>query len=102
MTIQSTNHDADTLALGALGWILSDGDRAARFLALTGLTPDDLRARVGQPSVLAAVLGFLEAHEPDLLACADHLDVAPVLLVRARERLEREAPRQTSTLAGNP
>ncbi|MFN5823877.1 MAG: DUF3572 family protein [Sphingomonadales bacterium] len=27
------------LALEALGWILADGDRAARMLNLTGLTP---------------------------------------------------------------
>jgi hypothetical protein len=35
------------------------------------------------------VLGFLEAHEPDLLACADTLGVAPATLVDARRRLER-------------
>jgi hypothetical protein len=39
--------------------------------------------------VLAAILGFLEAHEPDLLACADALGVKPAQLVEARRRLER-------------
>jgi hypothetical protein len=80
--------DSEALALSALGWILSDGERAQRLLALTGLTPDDLRERLGAPSVLAAILGFLEAHEPDLIACADALDVRPADLVHARERLE--------------
>ena len=90
MTIQSTNADeAETLALSALGWTLGDGDRAARFLALTGLTPEQLRARVGERSLLSATLAFLEAHEPDLTACAEALNVAPTHLVEARRVLER-------------
>ena len=88
MTIPDTN-DPEALALSALGWALSEQDRAERLLALTGLTPGDLRERLGDPSLLAAVLGFLEAHEPDLIACADSLGVAPAALVEARRRLER-------------
>ena len=90
MTIQSTNADeAETLALSALGWTLDDGDRAARFLALTGLTPEQLRARIDERSLLAATLAFLEAHEPDLTACAEALNVAPTQFVEARWVLER-------------
>jgi hypothetical protein len=90
MVIQSTNREeAETLALSALGWTLSDGDRAARFLALTGLAPEDLRDRLGDRSFLAATLAFLEAHEPDLLACADALGVPAAQLVEARTVLER-------------
>ena len=88
MTIQDTN-DPEALALSALGWALSDPARAERLLALTGLTPADLRERLGEPSLLAAVLSFLEAHEPDLIACADALGVPPAALVAARGRLER-------------
>jgi GTP-sensing pleiotropic transcriptional regulator CodY len=80
--------DAEALALAALGWTLSEESRAERLLALTGLTPDDLRARLGEPGLLAAVLGFLESHEPDLLACADALGITPSALVEARRRLE--------------
>ncbi len=90
MTIQSTNDDAaEPLALSALGWLLSDGARAQRLLALTGLTPDDLRSRLGDRSLLAAILRFLEAHEPDLIACAEALEVKPAELVEARRSLER-------------
>ena len=46
--------------------------------------PTQLRARIGDPGLLAAVLRFLEAHEPDLVACADALGVAPSRLVEAR------------------
>lgn len=67
--------------------MLADGDRAGRLLALTGLTPEALRAGVGDMATLAAVLDFLCAHEPDLVAAAEALDVAPQDLADARERL---------------
>ena len=89
MRIQDTNRaDPEALALSALGWTLADEARAQRLLALTGLTPDDLRTRLGEPALLGAVLRFLEAHEPDLLACAEALGVPPAELVEARRRLD--------------
>jgi len=84
------NHTNDeALALGALSWVLSDDGRAERFLALTGLGPDDLRNRIDERSTLIAVLQFLEAHEPDLLAAADMLGLPPSALPEARRRLEQ-------------
>lgn len=83
-----TNQDAIVLALGALGWALAAPDRADRLLALTGLDPQTLRASAGESATLAAVLGFLESHEPDLLACAEALDTTPTALVNARQILE--------------
>ncbi len=67
--------------------MLSDGDRADRLLALTGLTPEALRAGLGDPGTLGAVLDFLCSHEPDLVAAADALGVAPQDLAAARGRL---------------
>ena len=81
-------NDAATLALGALGWVLGDDARAGRLLALTGLTPEGLRTRVQDGDFLAAMLRFLENHEPDLVACAGALGVKPPELVAAREELE--------------
>jgi Protein of unknown function (DUF3572) len=96
MAIRETNpHEngggdpAETWALQALAWVLSDAGRADRFVALTGISPDDLRARAGDPAVLDAVLGFLEGHEPDLFACAKYLEIAPIELIAARQRLAR-------------
>ena len=88
MSGPSDAEDAAALALSALAWTLADQARAERLLALTGLSPADLRARATEPSVLAAVLGFLENHEPDLLACAAALGRKPDRLVRARMELE--------------
>ncbi|WP_294189940.1 DUF3572 domain-containing protein [uncultured Sphingomonas sp.] len=79
---------AAALALSALAWVLSDDDRAGRLLTLTGLAPGDLRERLGEPAVLAAVLTYLESYEPDLVACADDLGTRPDTLVAARATLE--------------
>lgn len=89
---QSPEHhtgDPDALALGALGWVLTDDARAERLLSLTGLTPDILRDRLTDKTVLAAVLDFLANHEPDLLLAADALGVEPQALLSAREQLAR-------------
>lgn len=75
------------MALSVLGWVLSDESRASRLLALTGLTPDELRAGLGDPALLGAVLDFLCSHEPDLIAAAEALGVTPQDLAGARERL---------------
>jgi hypothetical protein len=98
MTMKETNHPApaeraaaaETVALSALAWILADEERARRLLDLTGLTPEQLRAGLTDPGVLAAGLRFLESHEPDLLACAQSVAVPPVELVDARVILERQ------------
>ena len=87
--INEQTNDAEAVALRALGWTLSDDARASRLLALTGLTPETLRARIGEPALLAAAIRFLEAHEPDLVACAEALGVTPPALVETRRELER-------------
>ena len=81
--------DAATLALSALGWVLGDGPRAERLLSLTGLSADELRGGLSDPAMLAAVLDFLCAHEPDLVAAAAALNVTPAQLAAARESLSQ-------------
>ncbi len=72
-----------------LGWILADEDRAARLLALTGLTPDGLRAGLDDSAVLGAVMEYLTGHEPDLIAAAEALDVPPGDIAQAAMELSR-------------
>jgi hypothetical protein len=88
MTLQTPN-DPAALALAALAATLSDDQRAQRFLDLTGIGTDELRSRAGEPDLLAGLLRFLEAHEPDLLAVAEQIEVSPEALVAARRELER-------------
>jgi hypothetical protein len=80
--------DARAIALVALATALSDERRARRFLDLTGIGTDELRERVADPALLAGLIRFLEAHEPDLVAVAQAMDVKPESLVKARHELE--------------
>ena len=87
--LSPTTNDAEALALAALAATLTDERRAQRFLDLTGLDADELRARAGERSLLAATLAFLENHEPDLVAVAQAIGTTPESLVAARAELER-------------
>jgi hypothetical protein len=82
---------AETLALQALGFLAGDAPRLGRFLALTGLEAEDLRARAGSPDVLAAVLAHLLADESLLLMFTSETHTEPERIAPALEILQREA-----------
>jgi hypothetical protein len=86
MRAHETNDPVAT-ALSALVWMLQDDARAERLLAVTGLDAETLRAGVGDPALLDGVLGFLEGHEPDLIACAADIGVKPETIIAARHGL---------------
>jgi hypothetical protein len=80
--------DPVALALAALAATLGIERRAQRFIDLTGIGTDELRSRLDDPALLAALLRFLEAHEPDLLSVAGELGCKAEDLVEARRELE--------------
>ncbi|BBC71611.1 conserved hypothetical protein [Altererythrobacter sp. B11] len=77
------------MALAALAWLLAEDRRAQRFLDLTGLTPDGLRAAIGEDHTHLAVLDFLCGYEPDLVGAAEALGLDPAAIAAARLRLVR-------------
>ena len=87
---ETTPTDARALALIALATAVSDERRARRFLDLTGIGTDELRERAGSPELLAALIRFLEAYEPDLVAVSEAMGVKPEALVAARRELEED------------
>lgn len=58
---------------------------------MTGIGTGELRARAAEPALLAALLRFLEAHEPDLLDVAEAIGAKPEDIVEARRQLEEGA-----------
>ena len=86
----ANHNDPVILALAALAATLGDPRRAQRFIDLTGIGTDELRLRAGEHALLAALLRFLEAHEPDLMTVSEELGVSPDVLVQARRELETE------------
>lgn len=81
--------DPAALALDALAWIMSDDARAVRFLDLTGLTPDALRAGLQDQATHRAVLSFLEAYEPDLVSYAAARQIDPSQIPEAARKLDQ-------------
>lgn len=75
---------AQTLALQALSWIAAEPERLAGLLATTGLWPDEVRARVGDPAFLGGVLDYLLADEALLLAFCGEAEIAPDTPARLR------------------
>jgi hypothetical protein len=86
--LHHTPRDPEAIALAALAATLGDARRAQRFIDLTGIGTEELRRRAADPALLAGLLRFLEAHEPDLLSVSHELGISPEVLVEARRELE--------------
>lgn len=78
------------MGLQLLVYVIADDDLGARFLALTGLDADDLRARAADPVVLAALVDFVAGHEADLMGAAKALGVAPQAIITTGQLLAGE------------
>jgi hypothetical protein len=87
-----TPADAEVVAIRTLGYLASREAPLTRFMALTGVAPEDLRARAGDADFLASVLDYVLADEPLLIDAAASLDLAPEELTRAGELLSGRRP----------
>lgn len=86
-SIDSSKDAAEAIAAQALGFIASDSARLGRFLAESGLGPENVRRAAADPAFLPAVLDFILAHEADLLDFAAHLGIDPRHVSAARSIL---------------
>ena len=84
---------ASAMAVAALGFIAGDGERLGRFLAITGIGPESIRAAAGEPDFLLGVLDYLVSDEPLLVAFASENGFEPEHVVRARDVLAGPPPR---------
>ena len=78
---------AETLALQALTFIAADEDRFGRFLALTGLTADEVRRRAGEADFLSGVFDHMLGDEALLVSFAEQAGLDPSAVAAARHRL---------------
>lgn len=85
---------AEDITIQALGFMARDPEVLARFLTETGMGPAEMRTMVREKSFMAGVLDFFMADEPLLLNLAEHLDMDPEFIVRARLVLARELGEQ--------
>ncbi len=72
-----TRENAEQLALQALQFLTSDGERLGRFMALSGLESDSIRVAASDDSFLAAILEYLMGDESLLLVFATEMAAPP-------------------------
>lgn len=78
---------AQSVAIDAISFLAGDPPLLGRFLAMSGIEPDQIREAAEAPGFYAGVLQFIAAHEPTLLAFAGAADVAPETVLTALEAL---------------
>ena len=69
--------DPEETAAAILGWLANEPDMLGRFLALSGLQPNQLRGAVNDPGFLAGMIDFLVSHEPTVLAFCEASNTSP-------------------------
>jgi hypothetical protein len=83
---------AERLAISALSFLVENPDALARFLALTGIGPADVRRAAADPGFLAGVIDFLLGEETLLIAFAEDAGIPPERIGKAKLVLSPENP----------
>jgi hypothetical protein len=78
---------AESLAVQALSFLAGEPERLARFLALTGIGPDRIRAAAAIPGFLAGVLDHVASEDTLVTAFAAEAGVKPEEVEKARRLL---------------
>ena len=82
---------AESIAIEVLTFLAGDPARLDRFLALSGVGLNNLRAAAAEPGFLAAILDHLASNEPLLLAFAANAGHDPATIAKARDILSPPA-----------
>ncbi|MGL4634490.1 MAG: DUF3572 domain-containing protein [Beijerinckiaceae bacterium] len=85
--LRINREDAEEIAVQALGFIAGDPEKLEKFLALTGLGPENLRAAAQEPHFLGQIVNHIADNESLLLAFAANQGLAPEKIMRAQHLL---------------
>ncbi|MES1991255.1 MAG: DUF3572 domain-containing protein [Pseudomonadota bacterium] len=78
---------AELIAIQALSHIAAEEDLLYAFVDMTGLSPDDLRSRAGEPEILGGVLDFILMDEHRLINFCETVRLRPEMPGMARRLL---------------
>ena len=78
---------AEGMAVEALSFLARSPERLARFLDVSGLRPDTLRAAAGEPGFLTGLMDYLVSDEELLVAFAGEIGASPESVMQARHVL---------------
>jgi Protein of unknown function (DUF3572) len=82
-----TVEEAESIALSAFMHLAQEDEKLTRFLDMTGLRPETVRAAAAAPGFFVAVLDHVASDEPLLLELAKALETKPERIMEARHTL---------------
>jgi hypothetical protein len=88
VSLAANAETAANIAIEALTWLAADEGRLERFLAISGLGPQNLRRAAAEPRFLTAILDYLASNEALLVDFAAYAGRAPEEVARARIALQ--------------
>jgi hypothetical protein len=86
-----TSEDAETLALQALTFLVCEPQRLSRFLALTGMDVQAIRAAAVSADLQTAILEYLLSDESLLLTFCQERGIDPATIGPMHDLLFRQA-----------
>jgi hypothetical protein len=95
--LEPSRQKAEALAIQALSFFAADPERLGRFLASTGIGPQDIRQAACESGFLAGVLDYVVSDERLLKSFAEESQAAPRDIAAALRALtgpgwERDTP----------
>ncbi|MFZ1725288.1 MAG: DUF3572 domain-containing protein [Albidovulum sp.] len=78
---------AETVALKALAWLVSQEDMLGGFMGASGSGADELRQRAGEPEFLGSVLDYILTNDAWVIRFCDDNDLAYDVPMAARGAL---------------
>ena len=84
--------EAEALALEVVQFVLADEDIQNRFLALSGISPKEVKNSIHDNNFLGGVLDFLLSNETDVLRFCEEFQVDPEQPLIARRLLPGNTP----------
>ena len=85
--LQNNTEEAEIVAIKALGFLASDGERLQHFMDLSGLDVAAIRAGAAKPAFLGGILDHLLSDESLLLVFAEEQQLRPERIAEIRRKL---------------
>jgi hypothetical protein len=82
-----SSEEAEVTALKALAFLAADPERLSRFMDLSGLGLDAIRASAAEPAFLGGILDHLLADDSLLLIFAEEHGLRPERIAQLRRKL---------------
>ena len=82
-----TPETAADIAISGLQFIAGDTEQLSRFVALSGVAPDEMRFMAQTPEFMVAIIDYFLGDEPTLMAFAASAGIDPGDLQKAKHSL---------------